>query len=98
MTMLAWRVGDYTSKNGTKGTWPLIALAPQKNNLALYMCAVDTKQTYLAEKYKQHLGRVSTGKSCIRFKKWENINQATLKKMIQEAMKLKNPFGTEALG
>ena len=46
--------------------WPIIALASQKNYISLYICSID-KGEYLAEKYKDKLGKVSVGKSCIRF-------------------------------
>jgi hypothetical protein len=40
---------------------------------------------YVAEKYKEKLGKVSVGKSCIRFKKLEDLNLETFKKVIKEA-------------
>ena len=66
--------------------WPTIALASQKNYMSLYLCAVD-KGEYIAEKYKNELGKVSVGKSCIRFKKLEDLNLKTLKKVIKLAAK-----------
>ena len=46
--------------------WPLIALAAQKRHLSLYVCAV-VDGGYLAEARADRLGKVSCGKSCIRF-------------------------------
>src|SRR3989344_4718288 len=66
--------------------WPVIALANQKNYVSLYVCSIDNG-TYVAEKYKKELGKVSVGKSCIRFKKLEDINLPVLKKVIQLAAK-----------
>ena len=66
--------------------WPTIALASQKNYISLYVCAVD-KGGYLAEKYKKDLGKVSVGKSCIRFKKLEDLNLKTLERVIKLAAK-----------
>lgn len=66
--------------------WPTIAVASQKNYVSLYICAVD-KEGYIAEQYKNDLGKVSVGKSCIRFKKIEDVNWETLKKIIQMAEK-----------
>jgi len=66
--------------------WPVIALANQKNYISIYICAVD-KGEYIAEKYKQSLGRVSVGKSCIRFKKIEDLDLQGLRMVIELAEK-----------
>ncbi len=68
-------------------TWPVVAMANQKNYVSIYVCCVvDGK--YLAETYKEQLGdKVSVGKSCIRFKKLEDVHLPTLKKVIQTAAK-----------
>lgn len=66
--------------------WPIIAIANQKNYISLYVCSIyDGK--YLAEIYKNKLGKVSVGKSCIRFKKLEDLQLSVLKKIIIEAAK-----------
>lgn len=66
--------------------WPTVALANQKNYISLYVCAIADGK-YLAETYQDQLGKVSVGKSCIRFKKLEDINLTTLKKVIKLAAK-----------
>ncbi len=66
--------------------WPVVSLASQKNYMSLYVCAVD-KGKYLAETYKKELGKVSVGKSCIRFKKVEDLNLPALKKVLKFAEK-----------
>ncbi len=67
-------------------SWPVVALANQKNYVSVYVCAVD-HGTYIAEKYKDELGKVSVGKSCIRFKKLEDIDLPTLRKVLLAAAK-----------
>ena len=80
--------GSFPYKNYKKEMikWPVVALATQKNYISLYVCAIIDGQ-YVAEKYEKALGKVSVGKSCIRFKKLEDINFPTLKKVIKEAAK-----------
>jgi uncharacterized protein YdhG (YjbR/CyaY superfamily) len=80
--------GSFPYKNYKKEMikWPIIALANQKNYISVYVCSVVGGQ-YVAEKYKEELGKVSVGKSCIRFKKREDINLPVLKKVIKEAAK-----------
>src|SRR5215210_3412650 len=55
-------------------TWPLIALAAQKRHLSLYVCAV-VDGVYLAESRAARLGRVSCGKSCIRFTSFDRVDR-----------------------
>ena len=53
--------------------WPLIALAAQKRHLSLYVCAV-VDGGYLAEERAERLGKVSCGKSCIRFTSLDRVD------------------------
>ena len=66
--------------------WPIIALANQKQYVSIYVCSVD-RGKYVAEKYKDALGKVKVGRSCISFKKLEDIKLPVLKKVLQEAAK-----------
>ncbi len=91
--MIGFRSEHYKSKSGRVGDWPLIALASRKNYISLYICAADGKQ-YVAEKYKDKLPKASIGRSCIRFKKMEDIDTNLLRKIINEASKLGMTFTT----
>lgn len=66
--------------------WPILALASQKQHLSLYVCALEDGK-YIAEKYKKDLGKVSVGKSCIRFKKMEDLDPKGLVKVLKLAAK-----------
>src|SRR5690349_1430996 len=76
--------GSFKYKNYKKEIvdWPTISLASQKNYISLYICAVENGE-YIAEKYKDTLGKVSVGKSCIRFKKLDDLNLKALEKIIK---------------
>ena len=80
--------GSFEYKNSKKEVlnWPVIALASQKNYISIYVCAVD-KGEYIAEKYKKELGKVSVGRSCIRFKKIKDLNLEVLGRVIKLAAK-----------
>lgn len=80
--------GSFKYRNYKKETiyWPTIALASQKNYISLYVCSVVDGE-YVAEKHKAELGKVSVGKSCIRFKKIEDIELKALEKVIKIAEK-----------
>ena len=66
--------------------WPIIALANNKQYVSVYVCAVDGDE-YIAEKNADKLGKVSVGKSCIRFKKVEDLNLDELAKVLKQAAK-----------
>jgi len=84
--MLGYGSFPYLNHKKEMIEWPVISLANQKNYISIYVCAVD-KGEYIAEKYKKELGKVSVGRSCIRFKKLEDLNLAALKKVLQLAAK-----------
>lgn len=84
--MLGYGSFKYTNYQKKVIDWPVIALANQKNYISVYVCAVDGGK-YIAESHKKELGKVSVGKSCIRFKKVEDVNLPVLKKVIQLASK-----------
>jgi uncharacterized protein YdhG (YjbR/CyaY superfamily) len=78
--------GSFPYRNYKKETieWPVISLASQKNYVSIYVCALEGSE-YLAEKYASALGKVSVGKSCIRFKKLEEVNLPELAKVLVKA-------------
>ena len=80
--------GTFPYKNAKKEMvgWPVVALANQKNYVSVYVCAIKDG-TYIAELYAKELGKVSVGKSCIRFKKLEDVHLPTLKKVLEFAAK-----------
>jgi len=84
--MLGYGSFSYKSYKKEILEWPVISLANQKNYISVYVCAVN-KGKYIAEMHAKALGEVSVGRSCIRFKKLEDINLPVLKKVIQLAAK-----------
>ncbi len=69
--------------SGQKADWPLIAFSPRKQNLVLYATGKD--QTGLLSK----LGKHSVGKGCLCIKRLSDVDLATLKKLINAAVKRK---------
>lgn len=93
--VLGYRLLDYKPRSAPKSAppskWPLIAIAPQKNYLALYVCAVKDGK-YLAEIYDKKLGKVNCGKSCIRFKNFEALNLPNITELLKDAAEIEKPF------
>jgi hypothetical protein len=79
---LAYGMQPYKTKSMKEvSEWPVIALANQKNYMSLYVMAIEDGD-YVAEKYQDALGKVSVGKSCIRFKKLDDLNKEALQVML----------------
>jgi hypothetical protein len=84
--MLGYRLMPYRPKSAKETTmWPLIALAAQKRHLSLYVCAVVDGE-YLAETRAARLGKVSCGKSCIRFTTLDKVDAEELATLVRDAV------------
>lgn len=85
--MIGYGPYHYKSKSGREGEWTTMALASQKNYISVYVSCADKDGVYVGEKYKAQLPKASTGKSCIRFKKIEDIDLEVLKQILLEGEK-----------
>jgi hypothetical protein len=74
-----------------EGDWMKVGMACNKATLSVYSCASNDKGM-LAEQYADKLGKVQVGKSCIRFKKWDDVNKPALRKLLKESMKARFAF------
>jgi hypothetical protein len=75
----------YVGSNKKEGTWFLVGLALQKNYITVFVNGVQNGQ-YIAEKYKDKLGKAKVGKSSISFTKLENINLDVLAEVVSKAL------------
>lgn len=72
----------YEYASGQKGDWPIIGLAPRKQNLTLYiMPGFDERDTLLKK-----LGPHKISKSCLYIKRLSDIDMPTLKKIITRSI------------
>ena len=76
----------YKSPSGREGDWFLIGLAAGKTYYSLHICAAD-KGGYLAEQNTARLGKVKTGRSCINFKKLEDLKLDVAMGLVKQAEK-----------
>ena len=78
--------GDYRSERPGKPTveWFMVGLAAQKNYLSVYVNAAEDG-TYLAQKYKDRLGKVKVGSSSISFRKLEDVDLDVLLELVGQA-------------
>jgi hypothetical protein len=84
--MIGYGMYHYVYATGREGDWPVVALCSRAQYISLYICATDD-QGYLAEQSKHLLPKASIGKSCIRFKRLEDIDLAVIKKLLKRAEK-----------
>jgi hypothetical protein len=76
----------YKYDSGREGEWFTIGLRNNKDSIAVYV-TTTVDDSYLTEKYEDQLN-ADIGKSCIRFKKEEDIDWTTLGELFEEANKL----------
>jgi hypothetical protein len=81
--MLAYGHWHYKYDSGREGDWFRIGLASNKNYISLYICATDAKG-YIAGRFKKELPKAKIGKSCVRFKRLSDLDQAVVAELIRE--------------
>ncbi|MGY1608037.1 MULTISPECIES: DUF1801 domain-containing protein [unclassified Geodermatophilus] len=83
--VLGYGLMPYRPRSAKETTsWPLVALAAQKRHLSLYVCAVVDGQ-YLPETRAERLGRVSCGRSCVRFTSLDRVDAGELSALVRDA-------------
>ncbi len=82
--MLAYGRYHYRYASGREGDWFTVGLASQKRYISLYVTATEGGR-YLAEKYRDRLPRADIGRSCVRFRKPEDVDLEALRALIREA-------------
>lgn len=77
----------YKTKAGKEGEWFRVGLASNKAYVSLYICATDNGK-YLAESYKKKLPKASIGKSCVRFKSFDDLDPKVVAQLLKSAAKV----------
>jgi hypothetical protein len=94
--MIGYGKEHYKTKSGREGDWFIIGLASNKNYISVYCCAAyDGK--YVAEHNKEKLAKASIGKSCIRYKKFEDIDFDALGDVLTTGAKTAKETGMFAM-
>jgi hypothetical protein len=76
----------YKSASGREGDWFLIGLSAGKSYYSLHICVGD-KDGYLVERNAAKLGKVKTGRSCINFRKLEDLKLDAAMGLVKQAAK-----------
>lgn len=83
-TMIGYGSYHYRYASGREGDWFVVGLANQKRYVSLYLCAT-VDGSYLAEANAQRLGKVSVGKSCIRFRRLADLDLDVVAELVRTA-------------
>ncbi len=93
--MLGYGLMPYRPRSAKETTEvPLISLAAQKRHLSLYVFAV-VHGRYLAEARAEKLGKVSCGKSCIRFTSLDRVDTVALDRLLRDAVEATRTGGND---
>ena len=82
--------GKYHFKyaSGREGDWLTIGLKENKTGYSIYICSIDkVTNKYLIDINSKKIGKASCGKSCIRFKKLEDIDLDFVLSLIKKGIK-----------
>ena len=90
--MIGYGRYHYRYATGREGDWFVVGLASNKNYISLYVSGVADGQ-YVAESYKDRLPRANIGKSCVRFRKMEDLDTNTLRNLLQEGAQAIREWG-----
>lgn len=81
MSMVGYQLIDYHN-TCYDGKWPVIAIAPQKSSVNVYVFAMKDGH-YLLEDYISIFGKSNLGKSCIRIRKLNPERINALKEIVE---------------
>ncbi|HVJ92608.1 MAG TPA: DUF1801 domain-containing protein [Labilithrix sp.] len=82
--MIGYGPYHYRYKSGREGDSARVALAANRTGYSVYIMAVDANGRYLAENAKATLGKAVVGKSCIRFKRIEDVSLDALTDVLRQ--------------
>ena len=76
----------YKYASGREGDWFRIGVSSNASYISLYVTAFDQGEgVYPAERYKAQLPKAKIGKSCVTFKKLDDLDEKALAALIKEA-------------
>jgi len=84
--MLGFGPFHYKYASGREGDAAKIAIASNANYISLYLLAIDEKG-YVAERYADQLPKAKVGKTCVRFKKLQDLDVKVLTALIKQTAK-----------
>lgn len=91
-SMIGFGSYHYKYASGHEGDALVVGFSPRKQNLTLYVLSGFDGQDELLKK----LGKFTTGKACLYFKRLEDIDQAVLKELVGKTVEhMKRTYPTQ---
>jgi hypothetical protein len=87
MGMLGYGAYHYKYATGREGDSFRIMLASNASYISMYV-SVLRDGAWLAESYKKKLPKAKIGKSCVRFKRLDDLDEAAIVELVSEAQQL----------
>ena len=82
--VLAYGPVHYRYASGREGDAARISVASNASAISLYAFAAD-EDGWVAERYRERLPKAKIGKSCVRFKRLDDLDQKALQQLLKEA-------------
>ena len=83
-SMVGYGPYHYRYASGREGDSHLVSLASRKQYISLYVNCVHDGE-YLAERFAARLPKANVGKSCVRFKRLDDLDVAVLAELVRAA-------------
>jgi hypothetical protein len=81
----------YRYASGREGDAYRVSIAERKHGISLYVLTVTEDGQYLAESRADRFPKASAGRSCLRFKRLDDLDEGELRDLIAEAGRLPAP-------
>ena len=81
----------YRYASGREGDTYRISVASRKTGISLYVLALTEDGEYLAESRADRFPKAKVGKSCVRFKRLDDVDRAALRELLADAGRLPAP-------
>ena len=88
--MLAYGPVHYRYASGREGDSARVAVANNAQAISMYLMAVDEKG-WLAERYRSRLPKAKIGKSCVRFRRMDDLPETELVALLKETARMSFP-------
>ena len=85
--MLGYGPFHYRYASGREGDACKLSIASNASYISLYCFAAD-EEGYVAERYRDRLPKARIGKSCVTFKKLEDLDEKALVSLIKQTAKM----------
>lgn len=88
--MIGYGPYHYRYASGREGDSSRVVLASNKNYISVYACASDDRG-YVAERYRDKLPKAKIGRSCIRFKRLDDLDRDVLREILRACANIPVP-------